>query len=159
MARLVIDTTGVALNTDELVPEGRYLSEISNVEEVEVKPGGENAGKPMYRVTCKIMDGPQKGRVATRSVLLFAVKGTLISYQQLAAAVGKPVTQKALESGAVEVLTESELIGQNVDIQIVHKTYQDRPVYELSRFYPPRNGVASSGAGGTAKATGKRVSL
>lgn len=154
MARTVSITRGAASSTGtgELIPQGTYDAVISNVETKQVKRG-DNAGEDMYAVECKIIDGPQKGRKATKYVMLFGGKTgkAWISYAQLAAAVGEPIEFDDEDGDdddetEVELLEPRDLIGEELRIKIEHEPYKDndgneKMGYRLTRFLPADDGV------------------
>lgn len=163
---LTADRAVAGSASGELVPEGWYDALIEAVEDTEVK-NGENKGKPMLKTRFKITGPTQVGRVATKWVCLFPGKDgkALITYYQLAAAVGKPVEfDDDATSTEFEVLDDDELVGKPVQIKIKHEPGQDGETmtYGVNRIKEPRDGaeglvMAASGGGG--KAGRKRIGL
>lgn len=151
----------------ELVPEGWYDAVIEATEDVQVK-NGENKGSPMIKTRFKITGPEQVGRVATKWVCLFPGKDgkALITYYQLAAAVGHPVEfDEGKQTAEFEVLDDDELIGKPVQIKIVHEPGQDgdteNMTYSVNRIKAPRDGVDGvvMAAKGGGKPGRKRIGL
>lgn len=167
--RTVIATRTIsdsASGTGELVPEGVYNAIISDVSEQAVK-SGDNQGQPMYKVECKITDDEQKGRKATKWVMLFPGKEgkAMISYYQLLASIGEGIEfDDGKEEQEVEILDPPELINQELRIKIVHEVYEPtdgtekRMTYKLNRFMPANDSTPKSAGGskaGPAKAAAR----
>lgn len=56
----------------EFPPSGRYLCRITNLELDEVKKQGENFGKPFWKLSLTVEDGPYAGRTIPTTVMLFS---------------------------------------------------------------------------------------
>ena len=73
------------------IPEGNYHVAITDCDLAEVR-GGDNKGKPMFKMECTVQNGPYEDRKVRTNVMLFEGKsGTLAKLAQLLKAVGVAV--------------------------------------------------------------------
>lgn len=92
-----------ASKTYELPPTGKYLTNISDISLEEVKKQGPNFGKPYWKMTLTVDEGPYAGTPIITTIMLF--EGSLYSLKQLCEAVhpeyldGDAINLPSLENG------------------------------------------------------------
>jgi hypothetical protein len=149
-----IDPDNAGNSSGDPIPAGDWEGVIDNVE-VGASKSSANSGKPVYNVKVKLEGNGVKGvdgRSAIKTVCLW--DGALISYYQLAKAVGQPADTSG---NKLEVLTPRELIGKKVRVKIVHETYQDELRHKINRFTAPKApGTSVAGPGTGARVPFKR---
>ena len=112
-----------------LMPKGWYTAKITAVEQVKVKKAGPNQGKPMYKITCSVVEGNYTGRALNKWVCLFAPAWR--SYEEIAKALdweieknkaGEPIPRPAKDLQdqvlAINVTHEPDYSGEELTAAI-----------------------------------------
>lgn len=87
----------------EYPPSGEYLCRITDLEIKEVSKAGDNFGKPFWKLSLTVEDGPYEGRTIPTSVMLY--DGALYTIKNLCEAVhpefieGKGINLPTVENG------------------------------------------------------------
>lgn len=132
----------------DVPPSGEYLCYIRNIELKQVKPGGENAGKPYWFVQFSVAEGPYAKSSLISNIMLFAGKpGTLSSLSQLMKAIGFNI-----EAGEFELPDPEDILGKQVLIRGTKKKAEtkdgrDLPErFQISGYKKASDAKASAGA-------------
>jgi hypothetical protein len=118
------------------IPGGKYHVKIVECTVEKCGPNSKNPGKPYYKVTCFVQDGPYQGRKLFTNVMLFS--GALYTLSQIMKAIGRPVGQ------GVRVPQPSDLIGQDFLVivkKIVDKYKIDQGEWDGAGPKPTKNEI------------------
>jgi hypothetical protein len=126
----------------DVPPSGEYICYIRNIELKQVKPGGENAGKPYWFVQFTVAEGPYEKSSLISNIMLFAGKpGTLSSLSQLMKAIGFDIT-----AGEFELPDAEDIVGKKVLVRGTKKKAETKDGRDLPERFQISGYKSVSGA-------------
>lgn len=109
---LKVNLTSDEANSEsrEVLPSNKYVCNIVDGSINEVKPGRKHVGKPYWKLSFVVQEGPYAGRFINSTVMLF--DGALFSLSQLMQSLGYDVN-----AGSFDVPELDDIIGKTVVVR------------------------------------------